>query len=89
MKIVDKPEGFDLRDKRSDKSNKGAEWTPQDALFDASKTIATQDCSDIIVVWREKKENNLYQTHFRFAGAEDCNSPALLLGGLGKVMGWG
>lgn len=89
MKLIDKPEGFELRDRRSDKSNLGSEWTVQDALYDASQEMAKQDTTDAIVVWRERVAEGKYLTHFRFAGQSDCNGPALLLGGLGKIMGWG
>jgi hypothetical protein len=90
MKLISKPEGFDLRDKRSDKSNKGADWTVQDALFDASKTIAEAKahCSGALVLWREVDAQGNGSTHYRYAGDFEMNAPALIVSGMGSVMGW-
>lgn len=88
MKLVDKPEGFDLRDKRSDKSSLGKDWGVQDALYDASQVIAGQKANDVVVVWREDLGDGKYFTHFRYAGTADCNGPALLMSGLGSMLGW-
>lgn len=89
LKLVPKPEGFELRDRRSDKSGMGKDWEPQDALFDASQEIAKPDvdCDAVLVIYRKRLENGSYLTGTRFSGPPDSVS-MLLLNGMAKVMGW-
>jgi len=90
VKLITKPEGFDLRNKRSDKSNKGADWSVQDALFDASQKIAisSDHCSGVLILWREVDLDGKGSTHYRYSGDSDMNAPALIISGMGSVMGW-
>lgn len=58
MKPVPKPEGFEMRDKRSTKSNKASDWTPSDALYSASTRIAGKRVDDLVVYWWEVDEGS-------------------------------
>lgn len=87
MKLVPKPEGFELRDKRSEKKSDAALWVPQDAMFDASKEQAAQDVEALFICWREKMPDGNTRTHFRFAG-DRGKGESLMLTAIGRFMGW-
>lgn len=89
LRLVPKPEGFELRDKRSDKTGMGKDWQPQDALYDVSQEIAKPDadCDAVLVIYRKRFENGSVLTCTRFSGPQDSVG-ALLLNGMAKVMGW-
>lgn len=53
MHLVPKPEGFDIRDKRAEKSGKADEWTPQDAVYEASQRI--ENATQLVCLWWEKQ----------------------------------
>lgn len=93
LKLVQKPEGFELRDKRSSKSNSVDDWLPTDALYDAQHEMTTIEDPKMKVVstavlWFVETEEGSLILRTRFAS----NSPHLLLrlivAALGKVMGW-
>lgn len=69
--VIEKPLGFELRDKRSDKTRKSDDWTAQDALFDASQAIKGGEVEDVVILWREKGSNDVL---FRQAGNPDINA---------------
>lgn len=75
---ITKPEGFDLRDHRSDKNNDGALWLPSDALYEASIASAKDKTDSVLIIWREKSKDGGHFTHWRFAGPEDSLSWLLL-----------
>lgn len=87
MRMVEKPEGYDLRDKRAEKSGQGVDWNPQDALYDASQRIQKMDVEALIVVWRERLPNGETGTRFDFSGNRDA-AATLLLRALGYHLGW-
>lgn len=89
MKLVPKPEGFEWRDRRSDKSGMGKDWEPQDALYDVSQEIAKPDidCDAVLVIYRKRFENGSILTCTRFSGPND-SAASLLLNGMAKIMGW-
>lgn len=89
LKLVPKPEGFELRNKRSDKSGSGKDWEPQDALYDVSQEIAKADvdCDAVLVLYRKRFENGSRLTCTRFSGQNDAAAD-LLLNGMAKIMGW-
>lgn len=55
--MIPEPEGFDLRDRRSEKSGKGSEWLPCDALYSAwQKTSVTEPGAEpacLFVAWKD------------------------------------
>lgn len=89
LRLVPQPEGFELRDKRSNKSGMGCDWTVQDALFDASQEIAKPDvdCDAVLVIYRKRLPNGSTLTCTRFSGKTDAIGN-LLLNGMAKMMGW-
>lgn len=54
LRVVPKPVGFELRDKRSEKANDASRWTPADAIYDASQRIAGREVTQLVVYWWEK-----------------------------------
>lgn len=87
LKLVQKPEGFELRDKRSDKSGQGADWLPVDALYSVQQRLADKNCSALMVVWREVNPDGTTSTCTRYAG-DRTTKLDLLITALGKTMGW-
>jgi hypothetical protein len=89
LRLVPKPEGFELRNKRSDKTGRGCDWEPQDALYDVSQEIAKPDvdCDAVLVIFRKRLDNGSVLTCTRFSGQPDAQA-YLLLAATGKAMGW-
>lgn len=87
LRLLPKPEGFDLRDKRSDKSNCAMDWTPADALYDAQKFMDGQKVAAVAVFWFSRSQDNALIPHMRFAGPTDLRLK-LLITELGREMGW-
>jgi hypothetical protein len=87
MKLIPKPEGFELRDKRSDKSCSGADWQVGDALYDAQQEINKADCNAVMVLWTQVEADGSTSTRYRYAGMPGSGE-RLFLNGLGKFMGW-
>lgn len=54
--MIDKPEGFDLRDRRSTKTSSAADWRPADALYSAWREIETtkpgEEPTCLFVAWK-------------------------------------
>ena len=87
LKLVPKPEGFELRDKRSDKSGRGCDWLPADAVYDASHMMSLGDCTAVVIVWMEKRPDGSQRVYRRYAGPPG-DKLLLLIEALGKEMGW-
>lgn len=68
LRVVPKPEGFELRDKRSDKSKDARDWTPADALYDASQRTEGKNVTDLVVYWWERDPKTGNST-LKFANA--------------------
>lgn len=89
LKLVPKPEGFELRDKRSDKSCRADQWTIQDALYDVSREVAKPDsnCDAVLIIFRKRSSEGAPITCFRYSGKEG-QAASLLLNGMAKLMDW-
>lgn len=87
LRLLPKPEGFDLRDKRSDKTGCAADWTPADALWDAQQHMNDVEVAGVVVVWFGKTQDGALVPHMRFAGEKNLKL-RLLTTGLGLEMGW-
>ena len=70
--VIEKPEGYDLRDKRSEKTDDPRLWTGQDALYDASLYLNSHPGEQVLVIWWEK----LPQEKRRFSFRNSCTSTA-------------
>ena len=53
LRIIPKPEGFELRDRRSEKANDATAWLPEDALYDAQEAMRgkMKPASAMLVAW--------------------------------------
>lgn len=49
--MMDMPEGFDLRDRRSTKTSSAADWQARDALYSASQSMPV-DATCAFVCWK-------------------------------------
>ena len=47
---MDKPDGFDFRDRRSDKTGDSHDWTGHDALYSARQGMPV-DAKAAVIVW--------------------------------------
>ena len=54
MNSVEKPGGFDLRDRRSTRAGDARLWGPRDALYDAS-LVMPEDAKCAVVVWMPRR----------------------------------
>jgi hypothetical protein len=78
LKAVEKPHGFELREKRADKLNDGSKWLPEDALFDASEQLKSQPPSGALVVaWYTRLENGNLSIKYRCFQEHDRQTVAL------------
>ncbi len=64
MKIVPKPEGFEMRQKRADKAEVSRLWLPEDAMHAASAAMKDPKLA-ILVAWYEKHENGHHVLKYR------------------------
>lgn len=51
MTAVEKPEGYEFREKRADKANKASLWTAQDAIYSTAERIKDEDVTQLVVYW--------------------------------------
>lgn len=87
MKLIPRPEGFELRDKRSDKTGAGKDWEAADALYSAHQQMAERGCSSVVLIWTEPDPKGGANTVVRFAG-ETGAKVRLLIQAIGMEMGW-
>lgn len=86
LRLVPKPEGFELRDKRSDKTNAADLWTPSDAVYAASLEIKG-NVDAVTVIWRELNNKGKYQYCRKTSGPKG-STVDLMVSALGIEMGW-
>lgn len=78
MKIVPKPEGFELREARADKLNDGRKWEPMDAVFDAYRQLENEPASAaLLIAWYVRNPNGTLEVKFRVAYEHDRQGIAL------------
>lgn len=87
LKLIPKPEGFELRDRRSDKTGKGCDWLPADAVYQADHMMKQGNTIAVVVVWMEERPDGSQRVYRRFAG-ETGNKLRLLMEAIGTEMGW-
>lgn len=64
LKLVPKPEGFDLRNARADKTNQAKDWQPADAIYWASQKASQVEMTQVMVVWWEKQADGTEKLNF-------------------------
>lgn len=78
MKLVPKPDGFDLREKRADKHADGSKWLPEDALFDASESLKkTPPVVAFLVAWYTRAPSGNLLLKYRVHYEHDRQGTAL------------
>lgn len=89
LKVVPKPEGFDLRQRRADRDHDATAWAVHDALYESALEMDSPPESGridgVVIGWRVNYDDGTFSTFYRQAG--QCG-PALLVAILGKMMGW-
>jgi hypothetical protein len=79
LKVLPKPEGFDLREKRAEKSESARDWLPEDALYDAATHIAEKGVAGALVIcWYELSESGLPIAKYRCYNEDPRSSTALM-----------
>lgn len=87
MKLIPKPDGFDLRDRRSTKSASCEQWEPRDALYDASTAMNGKEVDCAIVIWRERQKDGNATICSRRCGNADAVA-RVVMEEVGRYMGW-
>lgn len=90
LRIIPKPEGFELRSRRVRTKEDGSLWTADDVLFDVSQEIKGKPISEMIVIWREdcEDDDSSYYTKSRRATQSRSDAAEMLINMLGQIMGW-
>jgi hypothetical protein len=73
LRVIPKPDGFGLRDRRSSKSSDASKWTADDALYDAHSQIAADGLpiAAMFVCWTVVNPDGSKREKFRAAGDAD------------------
>ena len=77
-RIVPKPEGYELREKRGAKAGNASTWTPADAVYFASKDIQNAQVSELVVYWWAKGPDGEEYLHFSNATSSKAEHAFLL-----------
>ncbi len=79
MRIVPKPEGFELRDRRSEKTNDATAWLPEDALYDAQQAMdgKMKPTTAMIVAWFYRDDEGIERLTFRLYNRSTNDGVAL------------
>jgi hypothetical protein len=63
--VISKPEGYELRDRRSDRSCSAADWLPADALYSAWQKLQTTEPGAapacLFVAWKDESGEALWR----------------------------
>lgn len=80
LQLVPKPAGFELRDKRSEKTNDASKWLPADALFSAHQAMQgdMRPAKALIVAWFFLDAEGEQRMTFRLFNETDNDGIALV-----------
>ena len=79
LKVLPKPDGYDLRAARAEKSGSARDWLPEDALYSASKQIAEDGVQGAVVVcWYGKSATGLPTIKYAISQSEPRWAVALM-----------
>lgn len=87
LKLVPKPEGYELRTRRSDKTRDANDWNAADVLYEASQEIDAERCRTLVIAWQTLEDDGTISTEYRSCGPQD-GPLRTLLSVLGRFMGW-
>jgi hypothetical protein len=88
VKLVPKPEGYELRTRRADKQESCEAWEPRDALYEASQIMEGKDIRACVVIWQEVDAKDNRKVVARRAGPADLTA-RITMQKAGHYMGWG
>lgn len=72
LKLVEKPEGFELSARRAEKKESATEWFPKDALYSASKELdGKAPAKALLVAWYAMDDDGTQQFRYRLY----CENP--------------
>lgn len=79
LRAIPKPEGFELRDKRSEKTNDAAAWLPEDALYDAQQAMMGEmkPSTAMVVAWFYRDAEGKQRLTFRLYNQTNNDGVAL------------
>jgi len=78
LRIIQKPEGFDLRFARAEKENNGKCWTPEDVLYDAQQLMGKHPPTQAaLVAWYTRLPNGNLQIKYNCSFEHDRQAVAL------------
>jgi len=80
LKSVPKPQGFDLRQARADKSDCASHWLPEDALYDASLAMRADDpVIAAAVIWYVRDKSGKLSLRYRVHEQHSLQAVALVV----------
>ena len=86
LKVLPKPQGYDLRNIRAMRENNASIWLPEDAVFDASCAMKTEPPAvACVVAWYTRLENGNLALKYRCFQEHDRQSIALAADLLGDL----
>jgi len=86
MTAVEKPEGYDFREKRADKENKAALWTAQDAIYNTAERIKSESVTQLVVYWWARNAEGDEVMHWTNATTSLAEHALLLQKALSALM---
>lgn len=79
MPDIPKPEGYDLRNKRSERSQNAKDWLPEDALYKASIDMKIAQPADaMMIAWFYYNEDGVLTIHHKEWGSDARMALALI-----------
>ncbi len=87
MKLVQKPEGYELRTRRAEKKESCEEWEPRDALYESQQMMEGKEVRACVVIWQEVEPDGTKKTKGRRAGPAEVTS-FITMKQAGYYMGW-
>jgi hypothetical protein len=88
VKLVPKPDGYELRTRRADKHETCEAWESRDALYEASQLMEGKDVLACVVIWQEVDGKGETKVYARRAGPADTTA-RITMSKAGHYMGWG
>lgn len=75
---IEKPAGYDLREKRAEKEAKSSAWTAEDAVYSTHDRIKGKDITQFVAYWWERMPDGSEVMHFSNATSNKAEQVLLL-----------